>query len=121
MNKEKEFNDMTACLMKDPNTIKQELSSVDCALIHSVMGVCGEAGELLDAVKKHVIYRKPLDLDNVIEELGDLEFYMQTIRQELGICREETLIFNMNKLAERYKKYQYSDKAAVERADKADG
>lgn len=35
-------------------------------------GVSGEAGELLDAVKKSVVYKKPLDRENVVEELGDL-------------------------------------------------
>ena len=55
-----------------------------------VVGVSGEAGELLDAVKKAVIYRKPLDLENVIEELGDLEFYMEGLRQGLEIWTKQS-------------------------------
>jgi len=82
-------------------------------------GVSGEAGELLDAVKKAVIYDKILDRDNVIEELGDLEFYMEGVRQLLEISREETLSRNMEKLVVRYHNYQYSDAAAQERKDKA--
>jgi NTP pyrophosphatase (non-canonical NTP hydrolase) len=81
------------------------------------MGVSGEAGELLDAIKKSAIYRKPLDIANVIEELGDLEFYMEGIRQSLGITRRECLDANIAKLICRYGDH-YSDEAANARADK---
>jgi NTP pyrophosphatase (non-canonical NTP hydrolase) len=83
-----------------------------------VLGISGEAGELLDAVKKATIYRKPLDRVNVVEELGDLEFYMRGLRESLGITREETLGLNISKLRKRYTA-KYSDEAAIHRADKA--
>ena len=83
------------------------------------MGICGEAGELLDAVKKAVIYRKNLDRTNVIEELGDIEFYLEGFRQSVGISRDETIKENMDKLSKRYAKIQYTDEAAQTRADKA--
>ena len=74
--------------------------------------------DLPDAVKKAVIYQKPLDMKNVVEELGDLEFYMEGLRQGLGITREETLEANIKKLKVRYDGLKYSDKSAQERADK---
>ena len=43
--------------------------------LHMYMGVAGELGELLDAIKKNVIYGKPLDTKNVLEECGDIMFY----------------------------------------------
>ena len=43
-----------------------------------------------------------IDRENVIEELGDLEFYMEGVRQNLGITREETLNHNIQKLSKRY-------------------
>ena len=82
------------------------------------IGISGEAGELLDAVKKAVIYRKPLDIKNVIEELGDLEFYMEGLRQGLNITRDEVLEANIAKLSVRYNGLKYSDVSAQERADK---
>lgn len=82
------------------------------------MGISGEAGELLDAIKKGVIYRKPLDRENIIEELGDIEFYLEGLRQQLHISREETLLANINKLSKRYEKLSYSNDAAQTRADK---
>jgi NTP pyrophosphatase (non-canonical NTP hydrolase) len=87
--------------------------------MHMAIGISGEAGELLDAIKKQVIYRKPLDRENVLEELGDLEFYMEGIRQGLGITREQCLAANIAKLGKRYEGMRYTDTAAQERADKS--
>lgn len=86
-------------------------------LEHMVIGICGESGELADGVKKNSIYGKPLDRKNIVEELGDLEFYMAGLRQMLGISRYETLAANVSKLQSRYKG-GYSDAAAIDRADK---
>jgi NTP pyrophosphatase (non-canonical NTP hydrolase) len=87
-------------------------------LTHMVLGVAGEAGELVDAIKKHTMYNKDLDFNNVIEELGDLEFYLEGIRLPLGISRKEVLEANTKKLAKRYADMGYSDAQAQARADK---
>ena len=88
-------------------------------LVHFAMGVCGEAGELLDAVKKHWAYEQELDVENVIEELGDLEFYMQAIRNRHKITREQVLEYNIDKLMERYPAGVFTTQHATERADKS--
>jgi NTP pyrophosphatase (non-canonical NTP hydrolase) len=113
------YSDMVKTLAKPGEKIAAELTATDAHNIHMVIGICGEAGELLDAVKKGAIYRKPLDLENLVEELGDIEFYMEGLRQGLGITREETLTANIAKLSVRYNGLKYSDTAAQERADKA--
>lgn len=117
-----DYSEMVAALAKPGDEILESLSSDDCHSLHMVIGISGEAGELLDAVKKAVIYRKPLDLANVIEELGDIEFYMEGLRQGLGITRDMCIKANIYKLAlgpkARYKGGVYSDKAAQERKDK---
>lgn len=97
--------------------IYEQFGPVKANLAHLAMGVSGEAGELLDAVKKHVIYNKPLDRDNIIEELGDLEFFLEGLRQALGLRREDILNANIAKLSKRYEK-GYSDAEASARADK---
>lgn len=113
-------SEMVTALVKPPQLIAEQLTDTKIDLIHAVMGIVGEAGELLDAVKKFVIYDKPLDLQNVIEEMGDLEFYMEQLRQRLVIPREVTLQANMEKLAKRYNGMKYSDQAAHKRADKVE-
>lgn len=92
--------------------------SYDQQFNHAALGVCGEAGELADAIKKHIHYRKPLDRTNVIEELGDLRFYIQSVMNLMDITEQEVLQANANKLSERYIGLTYSDAAAIARADK---
>lgn len=111
--------ELVAALAKPGADIVATLTPEDAHALHMAVGVAGEAGELLDAVKKAAIYSKPIDRENVVEELGDLEFYMEGLRQGYGITREEVLAHNIAKLSKRYSSGTYSDKHAQERADKA--
>lgn len=113
------YGEMVAALAKDGNAILEEMTPKKAHLLHMMMGISGEAGETLDAIKKHVIYNKPLDIDHLIEELGDIEFYMEGLRQGLGLNRDLILLRNSDKLHKRYSEGTYSDKAATTRADKA--
>src|SRR5438045_1559447 len=107
--------ELVKALVKPGKRILFEMSPSDANLTHMAIGVSGEAGELLDAIKKKTIYQKELDRENVIEELGDLEFYMEGLRQELGITRDECLAHNISKLSKRYEKLTYSNEAAQAR------
>lgn len=111
---------LVKALAKPGEDIVSTMTAADAHALHMAVGVSGEAGELLDAIKKSSIYRKPIDRENVIEELGDLEFYMEGLRQGLGITREETIAHNIAKLSKRYSTGNYSDKQAQERADKVE-
>jgi NTP pyrophosphatase (non-canonical NTP hydrolase) len=108
---------LVASLCKDGQEIKKSLSPMDCHLWHMASKLCSEAGELMDCVGKAVIYRKPIDLENAIEELGDIEFYLEGIRQGLNFSREQCIERNIKKLMKRYGE-RYSDEAAIERKDK---
>lgn len=109
---------MVLALSKTGEEIAKEIDPIKANLLHHAVGVAGEAGELLDAVKKNFIYNKPVDRANIIEELGDLEFYMAGVREALAITREQTLQANMDKLSKRYPNFQYTDQHAQDRADK---
>ena len=109
--------EMVTYLAKPGEDILKTLTPRKCHLWHMMTGIEGEAGELTDAIKKHVVYGKELDLENVIEELGDLEFYLQGLRTELEIERIDTLKHNIKKLSKRYE-HGYTDRAAQLRADK---
>ena len=111
-------SEMVATLVKPGQDIIDSLTPIKAHLWHMASCIPGEAGELFDAIKKHVIYGKELDRENVIEELGDLEFYLEGLRSALHITRGETLDANIGKLSKRYKGLQYSDQAAKDRADK---
>ena len=109
---------LVSALCKDGRTIATEITAEDAHLLHMAIGIAGKAGELLDAIKKSVIYRKPLDRENVVEELGDLEFYIEGLRQGLRLHRQQILDTNIQKLSQRYGAMTYSDTAAQTRADK---
>lgn len=116
-----EHSQMVDRLFKPGWKIIESMTSDMVEAWHAATGISGEAGELLDAIKKYVVYGKEVDVENVIEELGDLEFYMEALRQNLNITREQCLLHNMDKLEKsktaRYKE-GYTDQAAIERADK---
>lgn len=87
-------------------------------MAHAAMGLTGEAGEYSDAIKKHIFYGKELDTANVIEELGDIAFYLQAACNTHGVTIEEVIQANANKLAKRYASLVYNDADAISRRDK---
>ena len=107
-------------LCKPGSVIAEELTPEDCHRLHMAVGISGEAGELLDAVKKATIYRKPLDIPNIVEECGDLLFYIAGMLDSIGVDIESAISANVSKLSIRYGK-SYSDAAAIQRADKDHG
>jgi NTP pyrophosphatase (non-canonical NTP hydrolase) len=113
------FEDMVAALVKPGEAILASLTPHDCHVLHMAVGISGEAGELLDAVKKAVIYRKPIDMENVIEEVGDVLFYLEGVCQGFNITIEQCKLANIAKLGKRYTGLKYSDTAAIAREDKA--
>lgn len=105
-------------LIKPPHQIIKQMNGSKMDLIHMCLGITGEAGELVDVIKKHVIYDKKLDFENLTEELGDMLFYIIGLCSNLGISLDECLIKNMEKLKQRYPDEVYTDDAAIKRADK---
>lgn len=83
-------------------------------LQHATVGMTGEAGELLDAIKKVWVYGRERDRKNEVEELGDFEFYfeagLQTLRAQ---DRPELSEVNHEIIAELVKKFDGSQIVAV--------
>jgi hypothetical protein len=113
------YSEMVTSLLKPGADIHESMTSGRAMLLHLALGIAGEAGEIVDAIKKHTIYGQPLNYDNMLEELGDMEFYMEGLRQAVFFTREQCLQSNIDKLGVRYKGLTYSDKSAQDRADKA--
>lgn len=87
-------------------------------LLHAALGVTSEAGELATSVKKHWAYLAPLDRENILEELGDLMFYVAALAQVCDFSLEQVVAHNIDKLNKRYPSGSYSDQQALARADK---
>lgn len=82
-------------------TLNPALSQKD-VLINGVMGLCGESGEAIDIVKKHLAQGHPLDREKLIKELGDVAWYLAETAYALEVPLEEVLQRNIEKLRERY-------------------
>ncbi len=74
----------------------------DGMLLNGVMGLCGEAGEVIDIVKKHLFHLHPLDAYKLKDELGDVAWYLALTSHALGLTLEEVLEHNIEKLKKRY-------------------
>jgi NTP pyrophosphatase (non-canonical NTP hydrolase) len=86
-------------------------------LIHAALGVTGESGEFADAVKRVAIYEGVADRANMVEELGDLLWYVAYACEVLGEPLEIVARENIEKLRKRYPEV-YSDFHAHARLDK---
>jgi NTP pyrophosphatase (non-canonical NTP hydrolase) len=93
------------------------LDKVKTETMHGIVGVAGEAGELLDAMKKAVFYGHKLDRENLKEECGDLLWYLTAIIRSEGWSFEEVMLENIAKLRQRYPE-QFSSDLAAARLDK---
>jgi len=82
-------------------TLNKEMSKKDM-LINGVMGLCGESGEAIDIVKKHLAQGHELDREKLIKELGDIAWYLAEMATVLDIELEEVLERNIEKLKKRY-------------------
>ena len=82
-------------------TLNKDLTN-EQTLLNGVMGLCGESGEVIDLLKKHLSQGHPLNRDKMIEEIGDVAWYIAEIAYALGVDLETVLTKNIEKLKERY-------------------
>lgn len=66
------------------------------------MGLAGESGELVDEIKKLVFHDKPVQVDALRSELGDVLWYLTVLAHELGLSLSEVAMANVEKLRERH-------------------
>ena len=74
-------------------------------LLTASVGMCAEAGEFTEVVKKIVFQGKPVNEDNLFHlkrELGDIMWYVAQACMGLGVTFDEILEMNVEKLASRY-------------------
>ncbi len=82
-------------------TINKDLNQKDM-LINGAMGLCGESGEAIDIIKKHVFHNHELDKEHLAKELGDIAWYLSETATALGYSLEDIFKMNIEKLKKRY-------------------
>lgn len=101
--------DATEYVEQSKNTDVQDYSPVVARiallppeLMHAMLGITSEAGEVADQFKRHLIYGKELDEINLMEEIGDLFWYCAILSKHLDISFETIMERNIAKLRARY-------------------
>jgi len=82
-------------------TLNPELSKRD-VLLNSVMGLCGESGEAIDLVKKHMMQGHDFDKQKFAKELGDIAWYLAEAATAIDMDLEGVLQMNIDKLKKRF-------------------
>ncbi len=83
-------------------------------LVNFSMGLAGEAGEVVDAVKKVVFHGHQIDVGKMRDELGDVLWYLAMTAQTIGLTLEEVAEANIEKLVRRYPE-GFSSKRSIHR------
>ena len=96
-------------------TLNPDLSKKD-VLINGVMGLCGESGEAIDIVKKHLAQGHPLDKEKLVKELGDIAWYLAETAYALDVLLSEVLRQNIEKLKQRYPE-GFDSERSIHRSD----
>lgn len=71
-------------------------------LANAGLGLTGEAGEVADIIKKHLYQGHGLPKDKIVEELGDLMWYVALTASLIGVDLKEVMQANIEKLWRRY-------------------
>ena len=71
-------------------------------LLNGLIGLNGESGEAIDLFKKFFFQGHKLDKNKVIEELGDILWYIAQCARALGTDLETIGQYNIAKLVMRY-------------------
>jgi len=71
-------------------------------VVNGVLGLCGEAGECADMVKKNLFQGHELDKEHFAKELGDVAWYLAVAAHAVGYDLETVLQINVDKLRKRY-------------------
>ena len=83
------------------HTMNKSLSKEE-QITNAVIGMCGEVGEVADIIKKHLYQGHDLDIDHLIEELGDVLYYVTLLMIMIDYNMADTMFNNMDKLMKRY-------------------
>ncbi len=94
------------------NSGRNDQNNIPAQLEHAIIGMVTESGELADVVKKGRFQGKPMDRINVIEEIGDIMWYIALACDTLNVTLEEIMQKNIDKLSARY-----PEKFAVDKSE----
>lgn len=85
------------------------------SLLHATLGLTAEAGEVAGNIKRHIAYGKDIDRANLIEEAGDILWFVTLLADTLGVSLEQIAASNIAKLAARFPDLRFDSGHALQR------
>ena len=104
-------NGVTSNESKDHHAFAQRIVNLQSEgfpterLLTASVGMCAEAGEFTEVVKKIIFQGKPVTEENLFHlkrELGDIMWYVMQACMGLETCLDEIIEMNVEKLKARY-------------------
>lgn len=71
-------------------------------IINATLGIVGEAGEVAEAIKKWRFHGTDLNRAKIVEELGDVLYYVTAMLYLMGSSVSTAMDANSDKLRRRY-------------------
>lgn len=90
-----EYQQLAARTLNDSLTPQGQLNN-------AALGLCGEAGEFTDLVKKHLFHGAELPREKALKELGDVLWYVAAACTALQASMGEVAQLNIDKLRARH-------------------
>ena len=84
-------------------------------VLNGVLGLAGESGECCDIVKQNRFQGHELNKEHLIEELGDVMWYIAETASGLGVTLEEVAQYNLDKLHKRYHGNHFNKEDSIHR------
>ena len=85
-------------------------------MLNAVLGLCGESGEIADYLKKAIYHGHSLDQEKLINEAGDVLWYVVQLLDSMGVSLALAMQRNIEKLERRYPE-GFSTEASLARVD----
>jgi len=91
------------------------LTKIDSRVAHAIIGLATESVELLEALRDAIENDAPIDGVNVLEELGDLNWYHAIAVDALNGSWEQIQETNISKLRKRNQGNKFNAQATINR------
>lgn len=108
----KNVNTLVESMYENENGVSFTPQQMD--ILHGVLGVFSEGAEILEALMKCVSSESDLDKVNIVEEVGDVAWYLALMLRAVDGTFNMAMEKNINKLKIRFPN-EFSTKDALER------
>ena len=86
-------------------------------VLYAAIGICGEAGEVSELVKKYAYHGHAIDKDHLARELGDVLWYVSYMAHLFGYPLGKIMAMNQEKLAKRYPDGKFDEERSRNRKE----